>query len=110
MVQQTVVTVVCDLPHDSEVEGAETLAFAFDGGSYEIDACGDHAKDLREAFGTYTEHGRRLTASRAPRRHRTPEGRGRSGDIRAWAKDQGIPVSDRGRIPAGVVAQWEASR
>jgi hypothetical protein len=33
----------------------------------------------------------------------------RSADIRAWAKDQGITVSDRGRIPAGVAEQYEAA-
>jgi hypothetical protein len=31
------------------------------------------------------------------------------GDIRAWAKDQGIPVSERGRIPASVVEQYQAA-
>jgi Lsr2 protein len=36
-------------------------------------------------------------------------GRRRSGDIRAWAKDAGIQVSDRGRIPASVVAQYQAA-
>jgi len=35
--------------------------------------------------------------------------RERSGDIRAWAKGQGIPVSERGRIPASVVQQYEAA-
>ena len=31
------------------------------------------------------------------------------GDIRAWAKDQGIPVSERGRILASVVEQYQAA-
>ena len=30
-------------------------------------------------------------------------------DIRAWAKATGLPVSDRGRIPASVVDQYEAT-
>jgi hypothetical protein len=33
----------------------------------------------------------------------------RSGGIRAWAKSQGIAVSDRGRIPAGVAEQYQAA-
>jgi hypothetical protein len=40
---------------------------------------------------------------------RTPSSRERSGDIRAWAKDQGITVSERGRIPASVVEQYQAA-
>jgi hypothetical protein len=36
-------------------------------------------------------------------------GRQRSGDIRAWAKEAGITVSERGRIPANVVEQHEAA-
>ena len=35
--------------------------------------------------------------------------RERSADIWAWAKDQGIAVSERGRIPASVVEQYEAA-
>ena len=34
MAQKTVVTVVCDLPHDGEVEGTETVSFAFDGAAW----------------------------------------------------------------------------
>ena len=29
--------------------------------------------------------------------------------IRAWAKDQGISVSARGRIPANIVERYEAA-
>ena len=35
--------------------------------------------------------------------------RERSGDIRSWARDQGIAVSDRGRIPANVIEQYHAT-
>ena len=46
-------------------------------------------------------------AARLARAHLIPHER--SGDIRAWAKDAGIEVSDRGRIPASVVAQYQAA-
>ncbi len=35
--------------------------------------------------------------------------RQRSGDIRAWAKEHGLAVSERGRIPASVVEQYHAA-
>jgi hypothetical protein len=36
-------------------------------------------------------------------------GRQRSGDIRTWAKEHGLAVSERGRIPASVVEQYNAA-
>src|SRR5215471_17759799 len=77
MAQKTVVTVVCDLPHDGEVEGTETVSFAFDGTSYEIDVCATHAKDLREKFDKYTEHARRVAGGGGGRRRRSRSGPGR---------------------------------
>jgi len=51
--------------------------------------------------------GRRAEDSAADQR--TSSSRERSGDIRAWAKEQGIAVSERGRIPASVVEQYQAA-
>jgi len=48
-------------------------------------------------------------AGPGPRRPHASTSRQRSSDIRAWAKEQGITVSDRGRIPATVVAQYQAA-
>ncbi len=111
MAQKTVVTVVCDLPHDGEVEATETVSFAFDGSAYEIDVCSMHAKDLREKFGQYIEHARRVSAGTRPgrRRSRSGPGRERSSEIRAWAKQRGHKVSERGRIPAAIIAEYESS-
>lgn len=112
MAQKTVVTVVCDLPHDGEVEGTETVSFAFDGTAYEIDVCATHAKDLREKFGKYVEHARRVAGSGGGgrrRRSRSGPGRERSSEIRAWAKQRGHKVSERGRIPAAIIAEYESS-
>ena len=52
--------------------------------------------------------GRLQVAGRGQRRRPTSS-RECGGDVRAWAKDQGITVSGRGRIPAGVVEQYEAA-
>jgi nucleoid-associated protein Lsr2 len=112
MASKTVVTVVCDLPHDGEVEGTETVSFAFDTTPYEIDLCSMHAKDLREKFGQYVEHSRRVSGSGGGRRRRASRGgpgRQQSAEIRAWAKQHGRQVSERGRIPAAIIAEYEAS-
>jgi hypothetical protein len=115
MASKTVVTVVCDLPHDGEVEGTETVSFALDSTPYEIVLCSMHAKDLREKFGQYVEHARRVTGGgggaggRRRRASRGGPGRQQSAEIRAWAKQHGRQVSERGRIPAAIIAEYEAS-
>jgi hypothetical protein len=109
MAQKTVVTVVCDLPHDGEIGGNETVSFAFDGTSYEIDVCSAHAKELHDTFSGFAEHSRRVSASGRRRKVRTGPGREHSSEIRAWARQRGHKVSERGRIPAAIITEYEAS-
>ena len=87
----------------------ETVRFAVDGTGYEIDLSAKNAAAFGKLLAPYIEHGRK--AGRAPGRWggRTVASRQRSGDIRAWAKQHGLPVSERGRIPASVVEQYEAA-
>jgi hypothetical protein len=109
MVQKTVVTVVCDLPHDGEIEGNETVSFAVDGTAYEIDVCSAHAKDLHDSFTSYIDHARRVTGATRRRKARSGPGRERSSEIRQWARERGEKVSERGRIPASIIQEYEAT-
>jgi nucleoid-associated protein Lsr2 len=88
---------------------AETVRFGLGGAEYEIDLSKKNAVAFRRQLAPFIEHARK--AGRGPRRRpaRTSSSRERSGGIRAWAKDQGIAVSDRGRIPASVAEQYEAA-
>jgi hypothetical protein len=89
----------------------ETVRFGFAGAEYEIDLSKKNANAFRKQIAPYIEHGRRVGRSAVRRPARTAASRQRSGDIRAWAREQGIAVSERGRIPASVVAQYqEATR
>ncbi|MEI8055933.1 MAG: Lsr2 family protein [Actinomycetes bacterium] len=88
----------------------ETVAFSLDGVSYEIDLSSENAARLRDALANYVGNARRIGGSK-----RTSRGRGnKSGlnpaDVRAWAKTQGITVSERGRISAELQAQYQAAR
>jgi hypothetical protein len=87
----------------------QTVRFAFEGTSYEIDLNAKNAAALGKQFAPYIEHARK--AGRAPSRRpgRTAGNRQRSGDIRAWAKEHGLAVSARGRIPASVVEQYHGA-
>jgi len=87
----------------------QTIRFAFDGTDYEIDLNAKNAAALSKQLAPYLEHARR--AGRVPSRRagRSAVGRQRSGDIRAWAKEHGLAVSERGRIPASVAEQYHAA-
>ena len=87
----------------------ETLRFAFEGTGYEIDLNAKNAAALREQLAPYIEHARRAGRVSARRPGRAAATRQRSGDIRAWARQHGLAVSERGRIPASVVEQYHAA-
>jgi hypothetical protein len=52
----------------------------------------------------------RLLEERGPRRRSSqPRGRGRSAEIRAWAREHGYQVTQRGKLPAEIVEDYEAA-
>lgn len=106
MAQKVTVTLEDDLDGS---RAAETVRFGLGGAEYEIDLSKKNAAAFRRKLAPYIEHARK--AGRGPRRRpgRASSSRERSGSIRAWAKDRGIAVSDRGRIPASVVEQYQAA-
>ena len=86
----------------------ETVRFALDGTSYEIDLSAANAARLRAAVAEFVGHGRKTHTRATSRRPRG--GSGKSAEIRAWAKEQGLPVNERGRIPADLAAKFEAAQ
>ncbi|MFJ8661008.1 Lsr2 family protein [Streptomyces sp. NPDC093795] len=107
MAQKVQVLLVDDL---DGVEADETVTFALDGKTYEIDLTAANAEKLRGLLEPYTKSGRRTGG-------RTTGGRGKgravatgspdTAKIRAWAKDNGYNVNDRGRVPADIKAAYE---
>jgi Lsr2 len=87
----------------------ETIRFAIGGTGYEIDLSKNHATAFRRQLTPFIEHARAASRGQRRRAWRSGASRERSGDIRAWANDQGIAVSARGRIPASVVAPYQAA-
>jgi len=106
MAQKVTVTLQDDLDGG---RADETVRFAIGGTGYEIDLSTSNAAAFRRQLVPFIAHARK--AGRGPRRQpgRSAASRERSGDIREWAKDQGIAVSERGRIPASVVEQYRAA-
>ena len=83
----------------------QTVRFALNGADYEIDLSGQNATAFREQLTPFIEHAR--TAGPGPAR--PAASRQRSTHIRAWAKEHGIAVNQRGRIPASVVEQYQTA-
>jgi hypothetical protein len=110
--QKVSVTYACDYDNKEIPEGQHrSLTFGIDGQDYEIDLCKKHSDRFGEVVGKFAEHARRPSQKGAPKRkRRTAANRQRSAEIRAWAKDQGMEVSDRGRIPGNVVTDFEGTR
>src|SRR6516164_6258018 len=83
--------------------------FGLDGVEYEIDLSAEHAEALRRALAPFIGAARRSPAAgrKAGRGGRRAGAGGLdTTEVREWAREQGIEVQDRGRIPAGVVARF----
>jgi hypothetical protein len=87
----------------------EMVRLGLGGAEYEIDLSKKNAAAFRRKIAPFIEHARQARRGQRRRPGRTSAARERSADIRAWAKDQGIAVSERGRIPASVAEQYEAA-
>jgi hypothetical protein len=108
--QKVSVTFACDYDEKEIPDGEHmTRAFSLDGRDYEIDLCEKHSQKFDEAVKRFADKARKVSTRMARPKRRTAAHRQRSADIRAWAKRSGIDVSDRGRIPAQVIAKYDAS-
>lgn len=93
-------------------EASETVIFALDGTSYEIDLSDENAAQLRDAFAEWIAHARNTNSRMMRRGGRRPGVKAITTDnasIRAWARDEGLAVSDRGRIPAEIIEAYNAA-
>ena len=95
----------------------ETVTFALDGVAYEIDLKSTNADKLRGLLAPYLEKGRkqsgRLTSARRSTGRgtaiRPAAGAPDTAKIRAWAKEQGLDVNDRGRVPSNIREAYESA-
>jgi Lsr2 len=104
---------------DEPVDGrpTHTVRFGLDGRQYEIDLSGHGAAEFREAVQRYVDAARVIRTPSRSRGRQPGTGSRRStaapppndsSAVRHWARANGYPVSDRGRIAASVLAAYEA--
>jgi hypothetical protein len=113
MAQKHIVQLIDDLDGS---EAAETVSFAVDGNSYEIDLSADNAAKLRDALAVYVAHGRRGSSRSNGRPSGSRRSRGARTDreqtqaIREWARQHGHRVGEKGRIPANVLEAYHSQQ
>ena len=107
---QKVQTLFIDDIDGGAAEG--TVRFGLDGTDYEIDLSDEHNDELHKALERYITHGRKVGGA-ARRSARSGGRRGTSGidttAVRTWAREQGIDIKERGRVPADVVAKYQVA-
>jgi hypothetical protein len=88
-------------------EAAGSVRFGLDGTEYEIDLSAAHSDELRKELQQDLAHARRTggTARSAARGLRGAAAVD-TAKVREWAKERGIEVKERGRVPADVVEQY----
>ena len=118
MAQQVNVKFVDDLDGS---DAAGTVSFGLDGRAYEIDLSDDNAARLRDSLAAFIAAARKSGGASATGGRRTPKMTATSGPrpqpldreqtaaIRAWARQNGHQISDRGRIPKTVVDAFQAA-
>ncbi len=110
---QKITTLFIDDIDGGAAEG--TVRFALDGTEYEIDLNAEHSEELRSALGKYVTHARKVGgAARRGGRATVRPVRGASSalnttEIRSWARENGYDIKDRGRVPADLVAKYQAA-
>ncbi|WP_026918405.1 histone-like nucleoid-structuring protein Lsr2 [Gordonia shandongensis] len=109
MAKKTVIQIVDDID-GAELDTYETVRWSLDGKNYEFDTSPEHAEEFRDHVAKYVAVSRTV-AGRAGSSRRGAAGRGGPDTrvVREWAIANGYSVSDRGRIPADIVAAYQAA-
>lgn len=97
-----------------DIDGAEassTVAFGWDGVSYEIDLSKKNSRAFENAVAPYVRAARKASApgrKAAPRKAAGKASKPKLDEIRSWARQNGYKVADRGRIPNAVIEAFAA--
>lgn len=99
-----------------DIDGSEaerTFAYTVDGIDYEIDLSAANIKEFNDAIAGFVESSRkaaRRSATGSKQRAVKPgSNKEQNQAVREWARGQGLPVSERGRIAADVQAKFDAA-
>lgn len=105
MATKTLTVVVDDMAGDgtTELTEYETVKWSLDGKNYEFDTSPENAELFRNQLAAAVAFSRKVLPPRKPVKETDPK----IAQVRAWAVAEGIPISDRGRIPADVMDAYD---
>ena len=108
MAQKTIVKMYDDLD-GSEIDAeGKSVSFSFDGTSYEIDLSSKNVEEMREDLRVYVDKARKVSNRRSSGSKAEPAPLDTRA-VRAWAEEQGIEVSARGRLSSELIEQYRAA-
>lgn len=108
MAKHEVVVLTDDIDGTEIKDGkGETVSFALDGTTYELDLTTKNADKFRGLFQDYIAAGRKVGRRTGTAGKRTSTGPSAK-EVRDWARSNGYTVPDRGRIPAEVREAFDA--
>ena len=89
-------------------EATQTVKFGWLGAEYEIDLSDKNYASFEKAVGKYVAAARR-TRGRRVRGAKQSDAAVDLAEVRAWAREQGYEVSDRGRVSGEIMDAYTAS-
>jgi hypothetical protein len=115
MARRVEVVLLCDA-HGAEHEAVATIRASLNGTEKELDVCEEAEAEVQELIGSWLQLGRNPKGL-APARRASPRRRTEVVDadkpdpakVRAWAKENGVTVNPRGRIPQAVLDEYAAT-
>ncbi|MET0820624.1 MAG: Lsr2 family protein [Aeromicrobium sp.] len=115
MAKKTIEVITSDLSGEELEPGqGETIRFSIGGSDYSIDLTDAEADELRSTFDKYVKVASRASSRGTQSTSRKSSGSGRTPEelahIRAWAKENGHTVSERGRIKSEVLEAFDAAQ
>ena len=86
-----------------DVDGGEadrTVTFSLDGTGYEIELSQANIERLTTAMQPFIDKARKTKGAKGPSSAKSGVD---TAQVREWAREQGLPISDRGRVPAEIL-------
>ena len=106
MAQKVHIVLIDDI---DESDAEETVTFGLDGKDYAIDLNAKNARSLRDALAPYLAHARPINGRGGRRGASKAAGSVAPAEIRAWARENGFDVPERGRVAAEVREAYAAA-
>ena len=106
MAQKVHIVLIDDIDQSDAVE---TVTFGLDGKEFAIDLNKKNARSLRDALAPYVAHARPVSSRSGRRSSAKAAGGAAPSEIRAWARENGFDVPERGRVAAEVREAYAAA-